>query len=233
MASLLSESDALNQVKVKRRQEESARPETIASGSQEEITVVSGNKGTVVKQRSFFVRGSILFNPPKPENENEKSKPKVPEETEKKEFESDSDTLTVEYICREFSAGNMLKQYETSALAKIYNILAFGRTFVVVLLVCLLANQGLYQSWALLAINFVFLVLTMMVGQSLEFRVLVMVREVIFLFWSIMIVLNAIDDRKPKANLFFFWIISLLTLTFRFIIMVIELVIFVKVVQKS
>ena len=42
MASLLSESDALKQVKVTRRKNENAKPPTVASGSNEDITVVSG-----------------------------------------------------------------------------------------------------------------------------------------------------------------------------------------------
>lgn len=73
----------------------------------------------------------------------------------------------------------------------------------------------------------------MIVGPYLEFKALVTVREVLFLLWSAIILLNALDDVKPRIDLFMFWILSLLTLILRFIIMAIEIVIFVKVLSKS
>lgn len=139
MASLMSESDALREVNVRKRADQKTRPPTTSGGSNEEVTVAQSSKKPDHKTISFFVRGSILF------NNQEVKDAKLESEKELKgkivqngDYDPDSDTLTVSYMCREYSAGNMLKHYNSSPLAKIYNIIGFSRTLAVILLVSLL-----------------------------------------------------------------------------------------------
>lgn len=136
-------------------------------------------------------------------------------------------------MCMEYSAANMNQDYNKNSIAKIYNVLGLIRVFLVMVLIYWLNFSRLTQAWSFFGFNLVYLILTLIVSDHLEFKGLVLLKEFLFFLWSILIVLNAHDDLYPFWDLFVFWIISLLTIFFRFIIMAIEMVIFLQVIKKA
>jgi hypothetical protein len=75
--------------------------------------------------------------------------------------------------------------------------------------------------------------MTLLISNHLEFKFLVLIKELFFFLWGIIVVINAHDDLAPSWDLFTFWIMSLLTIAFRFLIMFIELIIFLAVVKNA
>ena len=112
------------------------------------------------------------------------------------------DTLSVYYICTEYSAANMNKDYTKSPTAKLYNFLVLIRTVIVLLVVLFLEDNRVIQAWIFLVVNFIYLLTTQLISEHLEFNVLTTIKEILFFTWSIIILVNAYDDIQPKIELF-------------------------------
>lgn len=181
----------------------------------------------------FFLRGSLIFNHLSSAQKSSGGLKPGQKLNEPPLQNISVDTLSVYYMCVEYSAANMKKDYNKSSIAKIYNFLGLTRTLTVLLLVYWVDFSRIIQAWSFLTFNMIYLVLTMIVGDLLEFKGLVMFKELLFFLWSVIIVINAHDDISPTWELFIFWIFSLLTIIFRFLIMMIEIIIFIQVIQKA
>ena len=72
-----------------------------------------------------------------------------------------------------------------------------------------------------------------MVAEHLEFKLSTTIKEILFLVWAIIIVINAHDDISPTWDLTTFWVLSILTIVCRFFIMAIEMSVFLTVVKNA
>jgi hypothetical protein len=127
----------------------------------------------------------------------------------------------------------MNKDYNHHSIAKIYNFLGLARTLFTILIIYWLKFDRRIQAWSFFAFNAVYLVFSTLISEHLEYKGAVLFKEFMFFLWSVIIVINAHDDINPQWNLFVFWVLSILTIVFRFFIMMIEFYIYAQVIKKA
>lgn len=143
------------------------------------------------------------------------------------------DTLNVHYICMEYSNANLVNTPQPTTPTKLYNFIGLARTLITLLSIYVFSGKGVAQAITFLVCNLGFLALTFMNKEKLVHKNLVMVREYLFLLWSILILVNAYDDLNPIWGLTSFWVISISCIVFKFLIMLIEMIIYLDVVMTS
>ena len=136
--------------------------------------------------------------------------------------EAKPDILSLGRVCQEIAL-SYTKPKTQSILPKLYNTVSFLRFCGYIPIVMFLDYNRLLQASVVAGANFLLFILsTISLGTASS--IIPFLEELLLVFLSAILVVNAYDDLHPSWDLTAFWVISILHLVFFFLIMLLEMV---------